>query len=572
MSRRPTLRHFASYLRPHLLIWLAVFVLGLLGTVAGLLYPLFAQFLIDRILLDGQTRWLWPAAGGIVLFTLLGMLAGGLSRYLYTLATARTLYRMRLDVFQHLQRVPRQFYTYTRLGDLIARLNSDLVEVQSGLTDTFLQLSFSLLSLLLALGFMLWLDWRLTLMSLLLMPFLVLAAAAFRSQVARLARGLREHNADVVSFLVESLGANRFIRAHVLEDAEARRLSAYDDRGLQVLLRYQWVSGLASALPNLFLAANGLLVFLYGGHAVIHKAMTLGALVAFTGYQFRFYGPIRSLVGLVLRLQRMQAALNRILELFSIPAERDEGERPETVQGRVEFRNVWFRYEQEHPLLRGVDLQLETGHIVALVGRNGAGKTTIADLLLRLQEPEEGTIWLDGRPLAALAPSAVRRHVALVSSDCPLFHATVAENIGYGLPDAGMKEIEEAARLAGVESFITLLPQGYHTVVGDRGVRLSEGQRQRIGLARAILRDPRIVILDEATSSVDARAEREWQEQLRLWLQQRTVLLIAHRFSSLQAAHRILVLEEGRIVQEGAHEQLMVAAGPYRELYQGNRH
>lgn len=550
---------------------LGVFFLSILATLFGLGYPLFTKFFIDEVLLKGNTRLLIILTVGMFVIALLGFLLASVNRYLYTWISARILFDMRMALYRHLQSLSLRFYTKTRIGEILARINTDLAEIQRITTDVLLNSFTNFLTLIGTVGFLLWLSYKLFLVSSLLLPFAALGLRYFRPRIADKTREIRDRNADLGSFLIETFQGIKLIKAFGAEELELERFARKHQAYIQAVLDLQKLSIFSGGISGLLLPATSLLVFLYGGHLVITGRMTLGDLIAFSAYLIRAFGPLQGLMGLYVQLQRARISLQRVFELMALEPEIKEKEGAislESIKGEVEFEGVSFGYEPDKPILQNVSFRIPAGTTVAIVGPSGMGKTTLIDLLLRFYDPQKGSIKIDGIDLRDLKIQSLRNHIGVVGQETFLFHATIEENIRYGKNNASREEIIRAARTAYIHDFIESLPQKYETVVGERGVRLSGGERQRVAIARAILKSPRILILDEATSSLDWMSEQQVRTALAELMKGRTTLIVTHRLSSIQNAHQILVIHEGQIVQQGLHEDLLKIEGLYRQLYE----
>ncbi|HWP49225.1 MAG TPA: ABC transporter ATP-binding protein [Candidatus Limnocylindrales bacterium] len=550
---------------------LGVFFLSILATLFGLGYPLFTKFFIDEVLLKGNTQLLVTLTVGMFVIALLGFLLAGVNRYLYTWISARILFDMRMALYRHLQGLSLRFYTRTKIGEILARINTDLAEIQRITTDVLLSSFTNLLTLMGTLGFLLWLNYRLFLVSSLLLPWVALGLRYFRPRIADKAREIRDRNADLGSFLIETFQGIKLIKAFGAEELEVERFARKHEAYIQAVLDLQKLSIFSGGISGLLLPTTSLLVFLYGGHLVITGSMTLGDLIAFSAYLIRAFGPLQGLLGLYVQLQRARISLQRVFELMTLEPEVKEKEgaiSPESIKGEVEFEEVSFEYEPGKPVLQNVSFRVPAGTTVAIVGPSGMGKTTLIDLLLRFYDPQKGSIKIDGIDLRDLKIRFLRDHIGVVGQETFLFHATIEENIRYGKNSASREEVIRAAQAAYIHDFIESLPQKYETIVGERGVRLSGGERQRVAIARAILKSPRILILDEATSSLDWMSEQYVRTMLAGLMRGRTTIIVTHRLSSVQNAHQILVLHEGQIIQQGIHEDLLKVEGLYRQLYE----
>lgn len=558
------------FVRPHVLGLLVVFCFSLFSVLLGLATPFFTKLLIDDALLKGNGRLLAILVVAMFAVRAMATLAAALNSYLYSQIAAEVLFRMRLSLYRHLLRLSPKFYAQTKMGEILSRINTDMAEVQRIATDVLFNFVLSLLSLIGTGGFLVWLNWRLTLVSSVFLPLALLALSRFRPKVEVLARVIRDQNADLASLLVERLSGVKFIQTFGAEGYEVERFVGKSREVIRTLLRYQVTSSLAGGIPGLLLGASIAVVFLYGGHLVITGGMTVGALVAFTAYQARAFGPLQGLMDLSLGLQRARVSLMRVFELFDVRpevVEKKEALPLEDVPRDIVFKNVSFGYCPGECILRDVNVGVPAGSTVAIVGPSGSGKSSIVDLLMRLYDPLEGSIELGGRDLKDLTLASLRDHVVLIDQETFLFHATIEENIRYGRWEATREEVVAAAQAASIQDFIQALPEGYNTMVGERGMRLSEGEKQRIAIARAILKNPQVLILDEATSSLDWLSEQNVRQALERLMKGRTTVIVTHRLSSIKHVDHILVLHGERIVQAGSHEELFKKEGLYRTLW-----
>ncbi len=568
------LRRVFPFVRPHAGKLALVFSLTLLSTLLGLVYPLGAKFLIDDVLVGRKPHLLLVATLVLAALVVLSFVTGAVTRYLYTAVSSRILMEMRVFVFRHLQTLSPRFYAQTRTGEIVSRLNSDVAEIQSVATDALFSLALSVLTLLGTVVVLVYLNWKLFLLGFVLVPFSFRALVPYRRRIAQQARVVREHNADLSSTVLESLHGMKWITTVGAEDAEAEKLTQKNQGYIASVLRYQVVSAYAGGLPTIFMSLSTLVLLLYGGHQVIVGAMSLGALVAFAAYQARLLSPLQNVIGLYLSLQRARVSLDRVFEFLDLPPEvreRDGAVALGATRGEVEFRDVTFAYRPGIPVVHGVSFNLSPGRRLAIVGPSGAGKSTLVDLLLRFYDPQQGAVYFDGHDLRDLQVRSLRKQIAVVSSEPFLFHTSIEENIRYAHWGASREQVWEAARKADLEEFILSTPKGMDTVVGERGLKLSTGQRQRIAIARAVLRDARLWIFDEATSTLDVLTESRIWLALEDCLRERTALVITHRLSSVRDADEILVLDQGEVVQVGTHESLAEVEGLYRELQRAAR-
>lgn len=526
------LRRLLPFLRPYRAHLLGVFALLLGGVAVGLAWPLVARAVVDDLVAGHR-----PQVLGLAGLALAGLVLGGGGRVLYLVTAARLLTDMRQHLFRHVLGLPTTVLTRSRRGDLATRLQADLAEAQRAMTDVLLQVALTAVGLVASLGLMFWLDARMTLATLALAPVLLASALAFRGPVARAARVVRDDSSDMLSFVVEGLDRVRLTQAYAAQEGESGRYRALIERFMGDLLRFQWVSLAAAGAPGVLLAVAGLLVLVWGGGRVAEGTMTLGTLLAYGAYQVRFFGPLQDLVRGVVALARAGASVRRVVELLDLPSESSLAAPVPTVAPSLALEEVTFGYAPGRPVVQDFSLRVAPGEVVALVGPNGAGKSTVAHLLLGFDRPWSGRILLDGRE--ALAAEA-RAALTLVPQDPMLLHATVAENLRWAVPSASCEDLEEAARRAGCLEWIRSLPEGWDTVVGERGHCLSDGQRQRLALARGLLRRTPVLVLDEATSAIDLAAEEA------LWAGLRegggSLLLLAHRPSTVARADRVVTL------------------------------
>jgi ABC-type multidrug transport system fused ATPase/permease subunit len=462
---------------------------------------------------------------------------------------------MREDLFDHLQKVPLSFFSKRKIGDIYSRIAADMADIQGLVTDTLPGYLFNFLTCLLTATVLLWLNWQMAVLSFCFLPVAIYLVSLIRPKLLKLAKTLAESNADIAHFLFESLAGTSLIRAFGAERLESEKLQEKQAGILKILLRYQVLGAFSRSIPTFYTLLNTIVVYGYGGFLVMKGSLSIGSLVAFAIYQGRVFGPLQGLMDGFLAMQKAKVAINRVKEILDVkPAFQENGNielSKHTLKGEICVEKVSFAYEAEEPVLNNLSFQIPAGKITAIMGPSGVGKTTICHLLMRLFDPNSGMVALDGVDLKAFKIESLRNQIALVSQDTFLFHSTILENIKYSKPKAGEEEILEAAKAACIHDYIRTLPDRYQTVVGDRGVRLSGGQKQRISIARAILMEPRILILDEATAFLDASVEEQLKKTIRLLMRGKTIIVISHRLSSIQGVDKIIALEKEGIVYEG---------------------
>ncbi|WP_414159734.1 ABC transporter ATP-binding protein [Pseudomonas sp. BNK-45] len=546
-----------GFVRPHRLAIGGLLGLSVCASLLVLVQPWLTKLLIDDGLLARDFPRLVLIAGLMIGAGLLGTLLSGVNRYLHTRLSGRILFALRDDLYRHLQRLSPGFYGQRRIGDLMSRLDGDVAEIQRFAVDSLFSAVSSVIGLVVALAMLLTLSWQLSLLALLLIPLDVLWLRWMRRKVERDVRQLRERSADMSSFLVETLPVMKFIQSAGQQQREAQRLDRLGQGYLNQLLKLQVTEFFTQAVPGTLTSLSRACAFLIGGYWVVQGTWQLGALIAFSTYLGMAVGPVQSLLGLYVAIQRMTVSLGRVMELRGEEPGITNPEAPLPVpeQGELHLHAVHFCHPGRGMTLQGIEARIPYGRKVALSGSSGAGKSTLIDLLQRHHDPQSGQVLLGGVDLRQLDLTQLRRRVAVVSQDIVLFRGSLADNLAYSVPDASREAVAEVARLAQLQSLIEALPEGLDSPLGERGQQLSGGQKQRIAIARALLQDPMILVLDEATSAVDEATEREVIEAIDRLFAGRTRILISHRPSTLADAELRFELREGVLhVLEATHE------------------
>ena len=520
-----------------------VFALSAASTALSLYAPLLSRDFFDRALIGRDLRTLVRVAAlfaGVSIGSFLVNIVSGLR---YTRVSADILFDMRLELYRHLQRLSPRFYARTRIGDIMSRINNDIGEIQRIAAETLLAWFGNVLFLAGTIAMLGWLDVRLFLVTIAPAPLGLWALTRYRRRLETEVGSLRRRSADVGSFLIETVQAVRLV---VTSNAQAREVERFRDRNqafVGALMSMQWWSYLAGGIPGFVLAAGTGIVFVYGSMRVVHGSITVGTFVAFMAYQMRFMPPLQALMGMYTNLATVRVSLRRVAEILDEPvevAESSDAVALPAVRGDIEFDTVTVSFDRGAPVLERLSFRVRAGETVAIVGPSGSGKSTIADLLLRLIDPDEGVVRLDGRDLRNVSLAGLRDRVALVEQEPCILHATIAENVRYARPDATDFDVAEACRHASLTSFLETLPQGYDTVVGERGAALSAGERQRIAIARALLRDPDVLVLDEPSAALDAVNERRIADGFAAVMHGRTTIVITHRMDLAARADRII--------------------------------
>ncbi|MDD1135932.1 ABC transporter ATP-binding protein/permease [Pseudomonas sp. TNT2022 ID233] len=546
------LRWLYGFVRPQRLAIAGLLGLSVCASLLVLVQPWLVKLLIDDGLLARNFPMLVMIAVLMIIAGLLGTALSGINRYLHTRLSGRILFALRDDLYRHLQTLSPSFYGQRRIGDLMSRLDGDVAEIQRFAVDSLFSAVSSVIGLVVAIAMLFTLSWKLSLLALVLIPLDVLWLRWMRRKVERDVRQLRERSADMSSFMVETLPVMKFIQSAGQQQREARRLESLGQGYMNQLLRLQVTEFFTQAVPGTLTSLSRACAFLIGGYWVVQGTWQLGALIAFSTYLGMAVGPVQSLLGLYVAIQRMTVSLGRVMEL--------RGEEPTVFSpvtpkpfpssGELRFDAVHFSHPGRPSTLSGIEATIPYGLKVALSGGSGVGKSTLIDLLQRHHDPQSGRVLLGEVDLRELELFELRRRIAVVSQDIVLFRGSLADNLAYAVPDASREAIAEVARLAQLDSLIASLPEGLDSPLGERGQQLSGGQKQRIAIARALLQDPLILVLDEATSAVDEITEREVIEAIDLLFAGRTRILISHRPSTLADADLRFELLDGVLISK----------------------
>jgi ABC-type multidrug transport system fused ATPase/permease subunit len=571
--------------------WLfVIFAAMLLETGMSLLAPWPLKIIIDNVVghhaLPEWLRWIKDlpfgsnkmaiaaAAGfGLVLIALIGGIAGYIDNY-YTESVAQYVANdLRQKVYHHLQRLSLSYYDSHQIGNILSTMTSDISTIQSFASSALLSILIDALTIIGMLALMFYMNWDFALVAVAVTPLLLLFVARFKRAVKKATHEVRTQQSSMVSVLQQGLESVRAVKAFDRQDLEETHLKDVSMSTVQASLKARKVKSLLSPVVSLIVSACTAFVLWRGAHLVLIEAMTLGGLTVFLSYLGKFFKPVQDLAKMTTSIAQSSVALERIqaiLDTDTIIPQKPDAKEPENVKGQIDFEHVAFAYDTETPVLRDVHFSIQAGQRIGICGPTGGGKSTVVSLIPRFYDPTKGRVLIDGVDITDYqlhGEHGLREQIAFVLQDTVLFFGTVRDNIAYGKQGATQEEIEAAAKMANADEFIAKMAHGYDTMVGERGLTLSGGQRQRIGIARAIVRDSPILILDEPTAALDTESEKLVMEALERLMKGRTVIIIAHRLSTIRDADKIVVLKGGYVAEEGPHDELIALNKIYAELY-----
>ena len=570
MNNNSPLKFLMTYTKKYAgkIILAMLFMLASSGL--NVLPPYLFKSIVDDVLISRDRFTLNLICGAVVLIFGLKAITTYFQRYLMTAAGQSVVMDVRIALYDHMQRMSLKKIYASRVGELMSRITGDVGTLQSLVTSTFIDLMFNLVTFIGMFLFILYINWRLTCLIIAVLPIVGFLMSFASKKLRRAGHNVQEHLADITATAQEAFSAIRVVRSFATEDEELHRFTKANEENFTALLQAVSIQGILAGVIEEFLIFALAIVFWYGGLEVLEGSLTPGELISFIGYIAFMVQPIRSIMNQMSAIQTGMASAERVFDMLQVPIEHthdNEGINPGRISGKIKFENVFFSYDKEQEILHDINLDIKPGEKIAIVGSTGSGKSTIVDLIPRFYDPTSGRVLIDGHDVRELSLKELRRQIGIVPQECVLMKGSIAFNIAYGLENPDMNRIIEAAEIADIREFIESLPEKYDTEVGERGVTLSGGQRQRIAIARAVIRDPRILILDEATSSLDIAVERQVQKAISRAADGRTSIMIAHRLTTVRRADRILVLEGGKFIEEGTHEELLRAGGFYADLY-----
>ncbi len=566
-----TLMEIFALSKPYRFRFYTATVATIIASAIWLTVPLGLRELLDAVFESGNAGMLNMLAIGLFILFILQAAFSFAGNYHLEWVGERVITDLRKKVYQHLHRLGFRFFAERRLGEITSRLTNDVGSIRTALTDSLPQLLTITFSLIGSVSLMVILNWRLSMVIFLTVPIVTIATRYFGKKIRILSRGIQDELADSTAVAEDALGAVRLVKAFVREDYEVNRYQTAVEKLFTTARRKVVLTQLFWSGVGILFMSTLVIIFWYGGKEVLAGRLTAGDLVAFIIYALNISRSINQTSRLYTAVNSAAGASERIFELLDETPEIEDSESAKplkNVKGRVTLENLWFAYEDNRDVLKGISFEGKAGETIALVGPSGAGKTTLLNLLPRFYDPKKGSIKIDGEDIRELKVKSLREQISIVPQEIHLFGTSIKENILYGKLDATDEEVIQAAKDANAHEFILETENGYDTLIGERGVKLSGGQRQRLAIARAILKNPAILLLDEATSSLDSESEAQVQEALYRLMQNRTTFVIAHRLSTVQHADRILVLDEGKIIEEGTHLELIGQNGLYSHLYE----
>lgn len=570
IDKRKVVWRLLKYIKPHAKLTGIVLIFSLVTTVIPLVPPYITKILIDDVLPAGSINKLWQIVAMVFVLYVINALLSGIRGYNLNILSEKIIFGLRTEVFAKIQFLSVNYYNKRSTGSIMSRVSNDTQRIQAFLLSLTQNIILQLLTLVIIMIIMLGMHWQLALMAMLPIPLVIFGSKIYARRMRPKYRRIWRRISKMNAFLGDVIPGIKVVKAF---SAEGRVVDQYTRQGEELINEQKNAARMAnvfSPLIGLLVMTGGLVVWALGGYWVITKPdmISIGILIAFISYVGMFYAPVTFFANFNDQLQQAATSAERIFEILDLEPEPDIGKNNiiEKLDGKLEFKNVEFYYEKSNPILKGITFSVEPGETLGIVGSTGSGKSTIANLMLRYYDCTNGNIFIDGHEISTIDKNFLRKNIGYVLQDPLLFRDNVANNISYSKPEASIEEIIKAAKVANAHGFISRFPDAYDTMLGERGTGLSGGEKQRISIARTVINNPRILMLDEATSAVDAETEKLIQEAIDRLIENRTTLIIAHRLSTLRRADKILVLENGEIVEFGTQKKLMVNKGRFYRL------
>ncbi len=558
------------YCKPYKVRLTLALVCMVMSALFGIIPPWLIKNIVDDVLIKKQTGMLNLLAVGVIVLYVLKAVFGYCHMYMMTWVGQKIIIDIRLELYDHTQRLSLATLYSKRSGEFLSRITNDVATLQSILASVVVDFVVQGCTFIGIIGFLLFINWKLTLATFVVIPLAVFIIDDASSKLREVGKVIQERLAMVAAIAQEALSSIRIVRAFATEEEEYARFREQSNRHFSAVMKGTQVRGVLEGVVEVILISALAFILWLGGRDVMKGELTAGALLAFLTYIGLLVQPIRTLSRVVSTIQQGAASADRVFEILDEKNEVPLSANPIIhcpMEGRVIFDKVWFAYDDSRWVIKGLDFEIKQGEKVAVVGSTGAGKSTLADLIMRFYDPQKGIIRIDGIDIKDLDLKNYRRQIGIVPQDPVLMKGTLAYNIGYGYAGVKDGDLVRAAKIAGIYDFIDSLPKKFNAEVGERGVTLSGGQRQRVAIARAVVRDPRILIMDEATSSLDALVEQQVQGAMHNAMEGRTSIIIAHRLSTIRNADRIIVLQGGMLVEQGTHDELLAMNGHYHRLY-----
>jgi ABC-type multidrug transport system fused ATPase/permease subunit len=561
---------FLSYLKPYWAKETVLFFLMISGSVAGLASPYILKLILDNALPARDFDYLVNILWVLFAINIARIVITFVSDYLYELVSNYMIRDMRMDLFRHLIRLPVSFFDKNKAGDILHRINNEINTIQSIVTGSVLRFINSLLTIIGITVALVWLNYKLFLIALIALPFILINTVYFQPKIQRIIKLSREKDSDILCFFVERFESIKLIKTYLTYDFEQNKLFLLIKSLINLNVRNTVLSSATRNISTFLISFSPLLILYWGGRQIMASAMTIGSLVAFLQYLNRLYNPMRDLMSLYFDFVRASVSMKRVFEFLKTPVE-DTG-RPAAnhfrIRKKIVFDHVSYSFDGQNKVLDNLNLEFELGKRYALVGASGCGKSTLINLLCRFYETEEGTIRVDGQNIQQISLDTLRSRIGLIGQESMLFHDSIRGNIGYGSANPSDAKIKAAAMISGIYEHVVSLQDGFDTMVGDRGAKLSGGQKQRVALARAILKDADVIILDEATSGLDSDSEKMVFDKMVEIYRDKAMIFISHRISTVKNVDEIICMHDGKIVEKGGFEELIAKKGFYWKLFQ----